>query len=69
MPVLLDRSSENKWLDLNTPLEELTRMFTPVPSGILGAHTISPLVNDRNSERNTPEVIKPFKYGDENLLF
>ena len=33
-------------------------MLKPSPSDILKAHTIGPLVNDRNSNRNTPEVIK-----------
>ncbi len=69
MPVLLDRSFENKWLDLNTPLEELANMLKPASSVSLAAHTISSLISNRNADRNTPDVIKPFNYNEENLLF
>lgn len=69
MPVILERASENQWLDLSTPAEELKKFLSPVPSEILHSHTISPLVNDRNKERNTPEVIQPYQYYKQNLLF
>ncbi len=69
MPVLLEQSAERRWLDLNTPAGELNKMFNPVPSETLRAHTIGPLVNSKNADRNTPDVIRPFRYDEENLLF
>jgi putative SOS response-associated peptidase YedK len=69
MPVVLDRYNERKWLDLNTSIPELKSMLKPVPSESLCAYTVSPLINNRNADRNTPEVIRPYTYNKENLLF
>ncbi len=69
MPVILDKSSEKRWIDISTTHTEALNLLTPCPSYILRAHTISPLVNNRSVDRNTPEVIKPFGYQQENLLF
>ena len=60
MPVILDKSAELKWIDLSAGESEALQLLKPCPSEILKAHTISNLVNDRSSDRNTPEVIKPF---------
>lgn len=68
MPVILDRNSESGWNDQSTSLPDLLRLLKPCPSEILKAHTISPLINDRNADRNTPEVIKPYSYTNGNLL-
>lgn len=69
MPVVLDRFSEKKWIDIKIPPSEALKLLTPSPPGFLSAHTISPLVNSRTSDRNTPEVIKPYSYQSDNLLF
>jgi putative SOS response-associated peptidase YedK len=69
MPVILGRSSETRWIDLSISPEDALALLLPSPSGILKAHTISPLVNDRSSNRNTPDVIQPFHYPGGNLLF
>jgi putative SOS response-associated peptidase YedK len=69
MPVILDKSGEALWINLSTPHTDALNLLKPCPSGILKAHTISPLVNDRSSDRNTPEVIQPYKRGTDNLLF
>lgn len=69
MPAILNRSNEEKWIDPSTSSEELRKILNPVPSEVLRAHTISHLVNDRNADRNTPEVIMPYKYHTQNLLF
>jgi putative SOS response-associated peptidase YedK len=69
MPVILDKSSEMKWLDLTTSSTEALSMLKPCPSEILSAHTIGTLVNDRTSDRNTPEVIRPYKREGDNPLF
>jgi len=69
MPVVLSKSSETLWIDLSISQEAALELLTPCPSDILKAHTISPLINSRSSDRNTPDVIKPFNYQSGNLLF
>jgi putative SOS response-associated peptidase YedK len=69
MPVILDRYSEKKWIDLSISEADTVKMLQPSPSEILKAHTVSPLINARTMDRNTPEVIKPYAYEPGNLLF
>lgn len=69
MPVILSRSEEKNWIDLSLSASEAFQMLKPCPSDILKAHTISPLVNNRMANKNTPEVIKPYNYKADNLLF
>jgi putative SOS response-associated peptidase YedK len=69
MPVILNKTSEAKWIDLSTSEDDAHGLLKPCPSEILNAHTISPLINSRSSERNTPDVIKPFNYQTGDLLF
>jgi putative SOS response-associated peptidase YedK len=68
MPVILDKDSEKKWIDVSVTPTDAFSLLTPAPSDMLKAHTISQLVNSRTADRNTPDVIKPFSY-QENLLF
>jgi len=69
MPVILDHTSEKKWIDISLPLNEAINLLVPCPSGFLKAHTISPLINSRSANRNTPDVIKPHIYQADNRLF
>jgi putative SOS response-associated peptidase YedK len=69
MPVILNKSSETRWIDLSTSEADALKMLSPSPSEILMAHTISPLINSRTFDRNTPELIKPYNYSSGNLLF
>jgi putative SOS response-associated peptidase YedK len=69
MPLILNKSTENRWIDVSISTDEAISLLYPAPSDILKAHTISPLINDRSANRNTPEVIKPYNYSKENLLF
>jgi putative SOS response-associated peptidase YedK len=69
MPVILDHTSEKSWIDISMPLTEAMKLLVPCPSEFLKAHTISPLINSRTSDRNTPDVIKPHVYQADNLLF
>ena len=68
MPAILDRNYEKKWLDLSLSESDALDLLKPYPSGSMIAHTISPLVNNKSANRNTPEVIKPFDYKAQNLL-
>jgi putative SOS response-associated peptidase YedK len=69
MPAILGREDETKWIDLSISQAEASGLLRPYPSELLKAHTISPLVNSRTENRNTPEVIKPYSYKSDNLLF
>jgi putative SOS response-associated peptidase YedK len=69
MPVILSKSSEALWIDLSIAEDDALKLLQPSPSEILKAHTISPLINSRSEDRNTPEVIQPYNYSSENLLF
>ena len=69
MPVILGRAEEKRWIDVSTTVSEATDMLKPCSSQILKAHTISPLINDRNTNRNSPELIEPFNYKSPEALF
>jgi len=69
MPVILDREGENRWISTDTSPEEALSLLKPCPAEILGAHTISDLVNNQKANRNSPEVIQPYQRGTSNLLF
>lgn len=68
MPAILDKNDEKKWLDLSLPPDEAMKMLKPSPEGMLKAHTIGPLINNRKLNRNTPEIVKPWNYQT-NTLF
>jgi putative SOS response-associated peptidase YedK len=69
MPAILSSSAESQWIDLSLTKEDALKVLTPCPSDMLKAHTIGPLINSRTSDRNTPEVIRPYNYSIGNLLF
>jgi putative SOS response-associated peptidase YedK len=69
MPVVLEKSEEKKWLDLSIAPSEALQMLRPCPPDRLKAHTISPLINNKKANKNTPEIIEPFNYRSGNLLF
>jgi len=68
MPVILDKMNEIKWINPDTSLSDAMILLKPCRSEILKAHTISPLVNDKTANRNTPDVIRPYNYQNSNLL-
>jgi putative SOS response-associated peptidase YedK len=68
MPAILNRADEKKWIDLSVQPSEALSLLKPSPEEILKAHTISPLVNNRNANRNTPEVIRPYIYDTDTLF-
>ena len=69
MPVILNKTSESRWVDNSISPEDALSLLFPCPSEILMAHTISPLINSRSPDRNTPDLIKPYNYSSGNLLF
>lgn len=54
MPAILDRDSELKWLDISISADDAKKLLKPSEESILKAHTVSPLVNSRTANRNTP---------------
>lgn len=69
MPVILERNAESGWIDESLQASEAVKLLTAIPSEKLKAHTISPLITSKTAEKNTPELIKPYSYFQDNLLF
>jgi putative SOS response-associated peptidase YedK len=69
MPVILDQQSEKQWIDLDSDKSIVLQLLKPCPSEILKAYTIGKLINDKNANRNRPELIKHYSWGSENTLF
>lgn len=69
MPAILDKSDETRWLDISTSPDIVRSILNPYPNELLKANTISPLINDKTANRNSPEVIRPYIYKSDNLLF
>jgi putative SOS response-associated peptidase YedK len=69
MPAILNRNDEKKWIDISLPPSEALDLLKPYPSGMMKAHTISPLINNRTANRNTPDLILPYYYKAPNQLF
>jgi putative SOS response-associated peptidase YedK len=58
MPVILDRSDEERWLDPeNANVTELQKILKPCPSEWLDAYEVSTMVN--SPKNNKPEVLQP----------
>lgn len=69
MPLILNNLSVEKWLDNGTGATELKSMMVPCPDKYLSAWTIGPMISDRNRDRNSREVIMPYKYNISGTLF
>jgi putative SOS response-associated peptidase YedK len=69
MPLILDDSSVEKWLDAGTGVDELKRLLVPCRDDFLSAWTISPLISSRNADKNSPDLIKPYRYNISGTLF
>jgi putative SOS response-associated peptidase YedK len=69
MPVILDKQSEKQWIDLDINKAEAFELLKPCPSEILKAYTISALINNKNTDRNRPEIIEPFPRNSIKTLF
>ena len=68
MPVILDDHSEKRWLDPDLPLPETLELLRPLPESEMEAYTISRLITKPGVDKNTPELIRPFRYPDSPLL-
>ena len=58
MPVILRRDDEQRWLDLSVRAsEQILSLLAPLPSGLMEAYPVSPLVNA--FQNDGPELIVP----------
>jgi len=69
MPAILSKSAETRWINNSIAESDALDLLKPSPDEMLKAHTIGPLINSRLMDRNTPEIIQPYIYPGENLLF
>ena len=69
MPVILDKQNEKRWIDLDIDRNEALELLKPCSSEILKAHTISSLINNKNTDRNRQEIIEPFPRTTDETLF
>lgn len=57
MPVILEKRNEQRWLNKNTPLSDITRMLQPYSSQLMNAYPISSEV--KNPQNNFKSLINP----------
>lgn len=69
MPVILPSSVEKLWLKRDLVKSSALPLMEPVASEMLDAHTISPLITNIKADRNRPELIMPYNYPVQGLLF
>lgn len=69
MPAILDKSAESRWLDISDEIQNVKALLKPASEDILKAHTVSSLINRRTANRNTPDIIKPWNYMQQQRLF
>jgi len=56
-PVVIPRKYENKWLNNDIPLSDVTKMLKPYPAELMNAYPVDPAI--KNPKAQGPELIKP----------
>ena len=56
-PVVLDEEQEQAWVNLSTPLSDITGMLRPCPAAKLNAYPISPDIRDPRA--NGSDLLQP----------
>ena len=69
MPVILPASAEKIWLKGDLDKSSASVLMEPVASEMLKAHTVSPLITNARADRNRPELVMPYNYPVQGLLF
>lgn len=69
MPVIVRAEDVEAWINEDTERKRLDSILNPFPDEELEAHTISPLINRRDINRNTEKIISPYTYPDQHRLF
>ena len=68
MPVILSKGQEQRWLNLKTPLADITKMLNSYDANLMNAYSISSEVS--SSRNNYKELINPLSppiYGENEL--
>jgi putative SOS response-associated peptidase YedK len=68
MPVVLQESVQNLWIDPDLPADEAMKHLKPVDESEMRFHTISKLISKRGVDKNVPELVEPHDYNGERLL-
>jgi len=63
MPVILAKQEERTWLE-NIDQPTIASLLNPYEADKMQAHPISKLITARGTERNVPEITKPFEYKE-----
>jgi putative SOS response-associated peptidase YedK len=69
MPVILPAAAEKLWLKGELEKNSAAELMEPVASEMLEAHTVSPLITNTRADRNRKELIMPYNYPVQGLLF
>ncbi len=69
MPLILGDQAQEAWLDISLQPADIKNIITPAKEDELAAHTISPAVGSRTVEKNSADIIKPYTWHTDNLLF
>lgn len=64
MPVILPGEREKEWIDPEIPLDTALNLLKPYDDSRMKAHTISKRISMPGTEKNIPEIIDYFNYGD-----
>jgi putative SOS response-associated peptidase YedK len=69
MPLIIQKSDEDRWLDSKLDEAQIKELMKPYPDPLMVAHTITKHITAQKVERNVAEVIEPQQYeGVENWL-
>ena len=69
MPVILPAAAEKLWLKEVLDKTSTAALMEPVADEMLEAHTVSPLITNARADRNRQELIMPYNYPVQGLLF
>lgn len=69
MPAILKPNQAEKWLDKDLKTYHYSEIIKPVEQDYLKAYTVSPIVSNPKTNRNIPEVLEPYSYPEQQLLF
>ena len=64
MPVILGQEDEDNWLDPGLSREEIEHLMEPYDDGGMVAYPVSPIITDRSSKKNGPEIQKRHSYPE-----
>jgi hypothetical protein len=69
MPVIVDPSQYQNWLQKDMTTEKINSFFHPYPETRMDNYTISKRITSRSENSNVPELLQPFVYQELNALF